>query len=62
MHYYGPLKNDLKIASIQQLKYVEDADLNHLGMSRPEQRRLKKFFQKYYPQTYLGKFVKVCEK
>ncbi|XP_055340138.1 activated Cdc42 kinase-like [Paramacrobiotus metropolitanus] len=60
-HYYDVLANDLKIASIHHLKYVQDEDLNQIGMSRPEQRRLKKFFQKYYPQTYLGKFVKIIQ-
>lgn len=58
-HYYNALKNDLKIASISQLKYVEEDDLAQMGMSKPEQRRLRKFFNKYYPQNYIMKIKKV---
>ncbi|XP_037512501.1 activated Cdc42 kinase-like [Rhipicephalus sanguineus] len=53
--YYDALRNDLKVVSVGQLKYVEEDDLLHLGMSRPEQRRLRKYFHKYFPQTYLRK-------
>lgn len=53
--YYDALRNDLKVSSVGQLKYVEEDDLSHLGMSRPEQRRLRKYFNKYFPQTYLRK-------
>lgn len=53
--YYDALRNDLKVSSVGQLKYVEEDDLSHLGMSRPEQRRLRKYFHKYFPQTYLRK-------
>ncbi|OQV14770.1 Tyrosine-protein kinase PR2 [Hypsibius exemplaris] len=58
-HYYNALWNDLKVTGVSQLKYVEEDDLIKIGMSRPEQRRLKKFFNKHCPQTYLGKFVKI---
>lgn len=54
--YYSLLKNDLKVTTVAQLKYVEEGDLAQLGMSKPEQRRLRKYFQKVYPQTYLRKF------
>lgn len=53
--YYDALRNGLKVSSVGQLKYVEEDDLSHLGMSRPEQRRLRKYFHKYFPQTYLRK-------
>ncbi|XP_023224493.1 tyrosine-protein kinase PR2-like [Centruroides sculpturatus] len=58
-HYYNSLKTDLKVNSISQLKYVEEEDLLQLGMSKPEQRRLRKFFHKYYPPTYLKKIKKM---
>ncbi|XP_054719858.1 activated Cdc42 kinase-like [Uloborus diversus] len=58
-HYFNPLKNDLKVTSVHQLKYVEDDDLLQLGMAKPEMRRLRKYFQKYCPQTYLRKFKKM---
>lgn len=57
--YYDALRNGLKVSSVGQLKYVEEDDLSHLGMSRPEQRRLRKYFHKYFPQTYLRKIKQV---
>ncbi|KAH7979036.1 hypothetical protein HPB49_007886 [Dermacentor silvarum] len=42
--HYDALRKDLKVSSVGQLKYVEEDDLSHLGMSRPEQRRLRKYF------------------
>lgn len=42
-----------------QLKYVTEDDLNAIGMSKPEMRRLKKYFQKHFPQNYLSKFKKM---
>ena len=41
------------------LKYVEEEDLLAVGLTKPEQRRLRKFFEKYYPKTYLNKIKKV---
>lgn len=52
-------RKDLKILKTSQLKYVTDEDLTLLGMSRPEQRRLKKFFTKYYPQNYLSRIKRL---
>ncbi|XP_039279491.1 activated Cdc42 kinase-like isoform X3 [Nilaparvata lugens] len=57
--YYACLKNDLKVQNASQLKYVSDEDLNQMGMSRPEMRRLKKYFQKHFPQNYISKFKKM---
>ncbi|RZF32206.1 hypothetical protein LSTR_LSTR004069 [Laodelphax striatellus] len=57
--YYACFKNDLKIQNASQLKYVSDEDLNQMGMSRPEMRRLKKYFQKHFPQNYISKFKKM---
>lgn len=42
-----------------QLKYVSEDDMAQIGMSRPEMRRLTKFFHRHYPQTYLAKMKKV---
>lgn len=61
-HYFSPLKNDLKVTSVAQLKYVEEEDLMQMGMTKPEMRRLRKYFQKYCPQTYLRKIKKMILK
>ncbi|BET00032.1 Tyrosine-protein kinase PR2 [Nesidiocoris tenuis] len=57
--YFAGFKNDLKVQNVAQLKYVSDDDLQQLGMSKPEMRRLKKYFQKHFPQNYLSKFKKM---
>ncbi|XP_045605746.1 activated Cdc42 kinase-like isoform X1 [Procambarus clarkii] len=58
-HYFNNFKNILKVQNVGQIKFVADEDLQAMGMSRPEIRRLKKFFHKYCPQTYLSKFKKI---
>ncbi|CAH0380911.1 unnamed protein product [Bemisia tabaci] len=57
--YYAGIKNDLKVQNVSQLKYVTDEDLHSIGMAKPEIRRLKKFFQKHFPQNYLSKIKKM---
>ncbi|XP_057330388.1 activated Cdc42 kinase-like isoform X4 [Microplitis mediator] len=57
--YYTGIKGDLKVQSTAQLKYVTEEDLTAIGMSKPEMRRLKKYFQKHFPQNYLSKFKKM---
>ncbi|XP_014250806.1 tyrosine-protein kinase PR2 isoform X2 [Cimex lectularius] len=57
--YFTAFKNDLKVQNVAQLKYVSEEDLAQLGMSKPEMRRLKKYFQKHFPQNYLSKFKKM---
>ena len=42
-----------------QLKYVTEDDLCGIGMTKPEMRRLKKYFQRHFPQNYLSKFKKM---
>ncbi|UYV71072.1 hypothetical protein LAZ67_8001602 [Cordylochernes scorpioides] len=60
-HYYQPLATDLKVGALHQLKYVTEEDLQQLGMTRPEQRRLRKFFHKYHPpHSYLHRIKKDC--
>jgi hypothetical protein len=52
-------KLSLQVQNVPQLKYVTEDDLHSIGMSKPEMRRLKKYFQKHFPQNYLSKFKKV---
>ena len=61
-HYYNAFKSSLKVTSVGQIKYVEDDDLTDLGMTKPEQRRLKKFFRKECPQGAFGKIKRVSGK
>lgn len=56
--YYSGLKNDLKIQNVSHLKYVAEQDLQQLGMTKPEVRRLRKYFLKHFPQNYFAKFKK----
>ena len=58
-HYYSAFRNELKIATIPQLKYVDEEDLVNIGMTKPEMRRLKKFYKKECPQGKLEKFKRV---
>ncbi|XP_050536489.1 activated Cdc42 kinase-like isoform X2 [Daktulosphaira vitifoliae] len=57
--YYSELKNDLKVMTVPQVKFVTEDDLYQIGMTKPEIRRLKKYFQKHYPQNYFSKFKKL---
>uniref|UniRef100_A0A0N4Z3A7 non-specific protein-tyrosine kinase n=1 Tax=Parastrongyloides trichosuri TaxID=131310 RepID=A0A0N4Z3A7_PARTI len=46
----------LKLRHAGDLEYVEEQDLSSIGMSRPEQKRLRKTYEKYYPpKTFVGK-------
>lgn len=58
-HYYNAIKDQLKINTIHQLKYVEEDDLTDIGMTKPEMRRLKKMYKKEFPPGALGKLKKV---
>ncbi|XP_016843938.1 activated Cdc42 kinase-like [Nasonia vitripennis] len=57
--YYAGIRGDLKVQNTAQLKYVTEEDLCGIGMTKPEMRRLKKYFQKHFPQNYLSKFKKM---
>lgn len=48
-----------QIQNVAHLKYVEEQDLFQLGMSKPEVRRLRKYYEKHYPQNYIAKIIKV---
>ena len=45
----------MQVHNVGQLKYVVDEDLATIGMSKPECRRLKTFFNKYCPGNYASK-------
>lgn len=57
-HYYSALKNELKISALAHLKYVKDEDLMNVGMTKPEMRRLKKYYKKEVPHGTIGKIKK----
>ncbi|XP_014231357.1 tyrosine-protein kinase PR2 isoform X7 [Trichogramma pretiosum] len=57
--YYSGIRGDLKVHNPAQLKYVTEDDLGGIGMTKPEMRRLKKYFQRHFPQNYLSKFKKM---
>lgn len=54
-------RNELKISMVSHLKYATDEDLKQVGLSRPEIRRLRKFFEKYYPHGYLSKIKRLLQ-
>ncbi len=47
------------MTTIPQIRYIEDEDLLDLGMSKPEIRRLKKYYKRECPQGALGKIKRV---
>ena len=58
-HYYNSFVKDLKVNTVPQIKYVEDDDLMGVGMTKPEIRRLRRFFSKEHPKGALSKLKKV---
>nr|KAG5702466.1 hypothetical protein BaRGS_015098 [Batillaria attramentaria] len=54
-HYHNALRNELKVTCVEHLKYVKEEDLEGIGMTRPEMRRLRKFYKKEHPQGTFGK-------
>lgn len=59
LQYSEMFRDVLKITSMTQLKFVVKEDLEQIGLSRPEQRRYKKIFSKYFPNPYLYKLRKL---
>ncbi|XP_034476838.1 activated Cdc42 kinase-like isoform X2 [Drosophila innubila] len=59
--YYNAIKNELKITSAAQFKYATDEDLRFIGLSRPEIRRLRKFYEKHFPHSYLSKIKRLLQ-
>ncbi|XP_036331325.1 uncharacterized protein LOC118742986 isoform X1 [Rhagoletis pomonella] len=60
-HYYNAIKNELKITNAAHVKYATDEDLKHIGLSRPEIRRLRKFYEKHFPHGYLSKIKRLLQ-
>uniref|UniRef100_A0AAR5P1S0 non-specific protein-tyrosine kinase n=2 Tax=Dendroctonus ponderosae TaxID=77166 RepID=A0AAR5P1S0_DENPD len=58
-HYFNSFKNTLKITHPSQLKFTTESDLVDIGMSKPEMRRLRKYYEKHFPHNYLSKFKKL---
>ncbi|XP_017772695.1 PREDICTED: tyrosine-protein kinase PR2 isoform X3 [Nicrophorus vespilloides] len=58
-HYFNSFKNNLKVTHPSQLKFTTEGDLSELGMSKPEMRRLRKYYEKHFPNNYLSKFKKL---
>ena len=58
--YYNQLHDGLKVASVTQIKYVDDQDLVGIGMTKPEIRRLRQFHKKAVPHGAFGRLKKVC--
>lgn len=54
-------RNELKISMVSHLKYASDEDLKQVGLSKPEIRRLRKFYEKYYPHGYLSKIKRLLQ-
>ena len=59
-NYHTAILTQLRVTTVAQFKYVEDEDLQGLGMTRPEIRRLRKFVKKECPQGTFGKLKKVA--
>ncbi|XP_050513101.1 activated Cdc42 kinase-like isoform X2 [Diabrotica virgifera virgifera] len=57
--YFNSFKNTLKITHPSQLKFTTEGDLIEIGMSKPEMRRLRKYYEKHFPHNYLSKFKKL---
>jgi len=51
----------LKITNAAQFKYAADEDLRFIGLSRPEIRRLRKFYEKHFPHSYLSKIKRLLQ-
>lgn len=54
-------RDELKITNASQFKYATDEDLKSIGMSRPEIRRLRKFYEKHFPHGYLSKIKRLLQ-
>ncbi|XP_035698202.1 activated Cdc42 kinase-like isoform X4 [Branchiostoma floridae] len=58
LQYYSAFTDTLKVGNLSQLKYVEDDDLAAIGLTKPEMRRFKKFYDKECPKGFTGKLRK----
>lgn len=46
---------------VSHLKYASDEDLKQVGLSKPEIRRLRKYYEKVYPHGYLSKIKRLLQ-
>uniref|UniRef100_A0A5S6R1N3 non-specific protein-tyrosine kinase n=1 Tax=Trichuris muris TaxID=70415 RepID=A0A5S6R1N3_TRIMR len=53
--YHSAMQHTLKVHQVDHLRFVTESDLQEIGMSRPEQRRFLKIYQKHFPDSYIGK-------
>ena len=53
--HFASIRDVLHIYQVNQLKYVTAEDLLHIGMSKPETRRLKTFYTKQSRNKYTNK-------
>lgn len=51
----------MKISLVSHLKYATDEDLKQIGLSKPEIRRLRKYYEKVYPHGYLSKIKRLLQ-
>lgn len=49
----------MKVSKLSQLKFVALEDLAQIGLSKPEQRRYKKIYSKYFPNAYISMLKKL---
>ncbi|CAH2035510.1 unnamed protein product, partial [Iphiclides podalirius] len=57
--YFELFRDILKVTKLSQLKFVVSEDLVQIGLSKPEQRRYKKVYSKYFPNPYITKIKKL---
>ncbi|XP_068620788.1 activated Cdc42 kinase-like isoform X2 [Battus philenor] len=57
--YFELFRDILKVTKLSQLKFVVTEDLVQIGLSKPEQRRYKKIYSKYFPNPYISKIKKL---
>ena len=53
--HFASIRDVLHVYQVSQLKYVNPEDLLQIGMSKPETRRLKTFYQKQSRSRYTNK-------
>lgn len=57
------MRNVLRLRSANDIIYVDEKDLSSIGMTRPEQKRLKASYLQMYPkETIIDRFKKILGK
>ncbi|EGT53842.1 CBN-ARK-1 protein [Caenorhabditis brenneri] len=60
--YESDLRRKLKLRNAADLQYVDETDLLSIGMSRPEQKRLRKEQTRMFPSGIFGKVKKAFKR